>query len=265
MLTETTTEQGMRVWHARPAADGPRPALLLLHERYGPVEHSFLVLERMAEAGFVTAMPDLFHRFKGDRRPVELGEGRVEITDPEVVADLDATIRYLRSLPYVDRRGVGVVGFCLSGRAPIVHAAARPNEVAAICIAHGGIYPRDYTAEKPGQASVAGLIPQLRCPILGMFGENDRSVPMENVSRFRRELERNGKDYWIRVFAGTPHGWMNATEPDRYPTRYHAASAEQSWGVLARFFTDVYSGAYANGQRTWLFQPDAAVGYDFAC
>ena len=264
MLTETTTAEGMRIWHARPDATGPRPAVLLLHERYGPVEHSFVVLERMAEYGFVAAMPDLFHRYTGEREPIESAQARVEITDDEVIVDLDATVRYLRSLPYVAPGGVGVAGFCLSGRAPIVYAAARPSDVAGICITHGGIYPRDYKGEPPGQASVAGLIPKLQCPILGMFGEKDWLVPMEYISRFRRELERTGKSYWVRIFAGTPHGWMNATQPDHYPTRYHARSAEIAWNILSQFYTDVFDGAYDASAHTWLFQPDKDLAYDFS-
>ncbi len=49
MLTEETLASGMRVWTARPGTTEPRPAVLLLHERYGPVEHSFNQVEKMAK------------------------------------------------------------------------------------------------------------------------------------------------------------------------------------------------------------------------
>jgi carboxymethylenebutenolidase len=235
--------------------------VLLLHERYGPVDHSFNVLNRFAEYGFVAAMPDFFYRYEGDRGPIERAEDRIDLTDDQVVADLDATIRYLHTLAYVAPGPVGVAGFCLSGRVPIVYAVARPEDVAAIAVAHGGIYPRDYNADKPGQASVAGLIPDIGCPVLGMFGENDRSVPMENIARFRRELERNGIDYWVRVFAGAPHAWMNTTNEHSY----REPQSEESWSILSRFFGDVFDGVWDGDRNTWLFQPDAAIDYDFAC
>lgn len=261
MLLETTTAEGMRIWHARPEAAEPRPAVLLLHERYGPVEHSFNVLNRFVESGFVTAVPDLFHRHKGDRGPIERAEDRIDVTDEEVIADIDSTLRYLRSLAYVSDGPVGVSGFCLSGRIPIVYAAARPDDVAAISIAHGGIYPRDYHGDKPGQASVASFIPDLTCPVLGMFGEADRSVPLENVARFRRELERNGLDYWVRVFADTPHAWMNTTEPDTYVE----GPSEEAWQILSTFYSQVFEGVFGGDRYTWLFQPDSDVDYDFSC
>ena len=260
MLTETTVESGMRIWHSRPNTDEPRPVVLLLHERYGPVEHCFNVLERFAEYGFIAAMPDLFHRYQGDRGPIERSEDRIDTIDTQTVADIDTTLAYLRSLPYVDGTQVGISGFCLSGRTPLVYAVARPDEVAAISITHGGIYPRDYHGEKEGQAPVGTLIPQLVCPVLGMFGEEDRSVPMENISRFRSELERARGNYWIRVFAGTPHGWMNTTEKDRY----REPQSEQAWETLATFYARVFAGGWSGEKLTWCFEPGVDVTYDFS-
>jgi carboxymethylenebutenolidase len=262
MLNETTTASGMRIWHARPDDSGTaRPVVLLLHERYGPVEHSFNVLERFAKSGFVAAMPDLFYRYKGDRGEVERSEARVEITDAECITDIDATFAYLRSLPYVDGTQIGVSGFCLSGRAPIVYAAARPGDVSAISVTHGGVYPRDYNGDTPGQAPVGGLIPQLACPVLGMFGETDRLVPMENIRRFRRELERTGANYWIKVFADTPHGWMNTTNP----AIFREVPSEAGWETLAQFYSGVFAGDWKKGNRTWRFEPDTALSHDFSC
>ena len=260
MLNETQAENGMRIWHSRPDTEEPRPVVLLLHERYGPVEHSFNVLERFAEFGFIAAMPDLFHRYEGDRGPIERSEDRIDTIDTETVTDIDATIAYLKSLPYVDGSQIGVAGFCLSGRTPLVYAVARPDQVSAIPITHGGIYPRDYHGDKQGQDPVGALIAQLPCPILGMFGETDRSVPMENISRFRRELERSGTSYWIRVFADTPHGWMNTTEPDRY----REAQSDQAWETLVAFYASVFSGGWNAGNFTWWFEPDTGIAYDFS-
>ena len=260
MMIETTVASGMRIWHAQPDTDQRRPAVLLLHERYGPVEHSFNVLNRFAAYGFVAAMPDIFHRFEGDRGPLERAETRFDPTDDEVVSDIDATLAHLRSLPYVDASRVGVAGFCLSGRTPLVYAAVRPEDTAAISITHGGIYPRDYHGDFDGQVPVGGLIPQVQCPVLGLFGEADRSVPMENVSRFRRDLERHAKDYRIRVYAGTPHAWMNTTEQGRY----REAASEDAWAMLAEFYRGVFAGDWQTGTRTWRFEPETAVAYDFA-
>ena len=132
--------------------------------------------------------------------------------------------------------------------------------MAAISITHGGIYPRDYRAEKPGQASVAGIIPKVECPVLAQFGEMDLLVPLENVSRFRRELERNRMNYWVRVYAGTPHGWMNSTQP----SAYRAHQSDEAWRVITEFFESAFDGDWSGEYHRWRFEPDTAVTYDFA-
>lgn len=259
MLIEEMMPSGMRVWHTRPDTDEPRGVLMLLHERYGPVQHSFNLIEKAAADGFVGVMQDLFHRYEGDRGPIERAEARVDCTDEESIADIEETLAYLRSLPYVDESRIGIAGFCLSGRIPIVFAAAR-QDAAAISITHGGIYPRDYGGEKDGQAKVSRLIPKVACPVLGMFGEADPSVPLENISRFRRELERNRMNYWVRVYAGTPHAWMNTTEPHRY--REH--QSDDAWRVLTEFFEAAFDGEWSGEYHRWRFEPDTDVEYDFA-
>lgn len=257
MLVKETLASGMRVWHARPDTGDPRPAVLLLHERYGPVPYSFDAIEKLAGDGFVACVYDMFHRYQGDRRPIEQAQARVDPTDDEALADLDETIAYLRKLPYVDGDRIGMAGFCLSGRTPLVYAAAR-DDVSAIAVFHGGIYPRDYEASMPGQQTVAGLIPRLSCPVLGGFGEHDNLVPLENVRRFRGELERHGRSFEIRVFANVPHAWLNHTT-DAYRKR----EADEAWAMMVRFFTEVFDGTW-DGQTVARFQADPSIAFDFA-
>ena len=255
MLTEETLASGMRVWTARPdtpnETEGKRPAVLLLHERYGPVEHSFNIVEKMAKEGFVVFVNDLFHRFDGDRGPLERSETRIDPPDNESLADMDETMAYIKSLPYVDGGNIGVAGFCLSGRMPIVYAAAR-DDVVGIAVVHGGAYPRDFDGSMEGQVPVSGLISQIGCPVLGEFGELDHLVPLENVRRFRDELEEHGKSFHIRVFADVPHGWMNTTTPEAF--RQEATDA--AWGTMVEFFRSVFAGEWASGRTISRFESD---------
>ena len=259
MLVEQTLASGMRVWCARPDTGERRPAVLLLHERYGPVQHSWDIVERLAGDGFVACVPDLFHRYTGDRGPIEAGEDRIDPSDEESLADLDETLAYLRTLDYVEGESIGVAGFCLSGRTPLVFAGAR-DDVAAIAVFHGGVYPRDYAASLPGQETVANIIPRLSCPVLGMFGERDQLVPLENVLRFRRELEHHRKSYQIRVFADVPHAWLNRTNP----AAYRPDEAEEAWATLVTFFNDVFAGRWHSSRALWRFESDSSIDYDFA-
>ena len=87
-IAETQLTSGMRLWYACPAGDEPRPLVIMLHERYGPVEHSFNVIKRAAEAGYVACFPDLFHRYEGPRGPIERSEARYDPSDDQTITDM---------------------------------------------------------------------------------------------------------------------------------------------------------------------------------
>src|ERR1043166_7673334 len=70
---------GVGAVRALPKARGKRPAVILLHERYGIDQHTKDLTTRLAQAGFVGLAPDLFHRYQGDRKPVLRGEQRGDL------------------------------------------------------------------------------------------------------------------------------------------------------------------------------------------
>lgn len=257
-ITEHVLSSGMRLWRAQPDERVPRPLMMMLHERYGPVEQSWRILRRMASYGYAACLSDLFHRYEGDRGPIERSEARYDPTDQETVDDLDEAAAFMRTLPFVDASRIGVVGFCQSGRTPMVYSAAG-RDATAIALFHGGIYPRDYEPAFPGQESAASFLPRVSAPLFAEFGENDPLVPLENVRRFRGELEALGKRARIRVLANTPHGWLNSTRPDDY----RHETSEASWEALAAFFADAFAGRLGAAPNVE-FDADPEIAFDFA-
>lgn len=256
-ISEHVLASGMRLWSARPDTDEPRPLMVMLHERYGPVRHSFDVIQRTAGCGFTACVPDLFHRYEGERGPIERSEARYDPTDEQTIADLDEAIAFMRTLPFVEDGKVGVVGFCQSGRTPMVYAASG-RDITAAALFHGGIYPRDYEPTLEGQESTASFLPRVGVPILGGFGEHDPLVPLENVRRFRGDLESLGKRARLRVFAGAPHGWMDAGRKEHRP-----AAAEASWELIAGFFAEAFAGQLGPAPNVE-FQADPGIDFDFS-
>lgn len=257
MLDELTLSSGMRVWTARPESDEPKPAMVFLHGRRGPIaiDGSWDRVERAAQDGFVACVPDLYHRFTGDRGPIEAQQARIDCTDAEYLEDLDETIAYLRTLPYVDGERIGVAGFCMSGRIALTYAAER--EPGAVALFHGGLYPRDYVPIFEGQQSITNFIPKISCPVLGQFGELDPRVPMPNVRRFRTEMEEAGKSYEIRIFADTDHAWMNVGS-----AAYRRDDAEAAWATFLTFMTDAFAGRWKSDRAIWRFSADSSVDDD---
>src|SRR5438093_12664112 len=100
-LSMIKIDKRMSAARALPKAKGRRPAVILLHERYGIDQHTKDLTAKLAQAGFAGLAPDLFSRFTGDRKALQRGEARVEICDDEAIEDLNASIDYLKKLDSV--------------------------------------------------------------------------------------------------------------------------------------------------------------------
>ena len=259
MLEEHRMASGMSVWVARPEADGPRPAVMWLHERYGVVQHPKDMAERLAGAGYVGVCPDLFHRFDGDRAALARGEARVEIRDDEAVADIDEAAAFLRGLDCVRIDAVGIIGVCQTGQQPMLYAAHR-NDVAAVVALYGGVDGPDRRPTPEQPASASELIAALNCPVLGLFGEADHVISVESIRAFRDAFERAGKSYRIRIFPGAPHGWFNDTMPGRYRPDATAAA----WEEILAFFEAAFGEGWHPGRVVWEFASDVSPDYDYA-
>jgi carboxymethylenebutenolidase len=253
VLDELTLSSGMRIWTSRPETSERRPAIVVLHGRRGPisVDGSWDRVEQLGRDGFVGCVPDLYHRFTGDRGPIEAQEARIDCTDAEYLADVDEAVDYLRSLPYVDPDRIGVAGFCMSGRIALSYAADRGP--GAVALFHGGLYDATFA----GQESAANFAARISCPVLGQFGELDPRVPMPNVRRFRNEMEEHGKSYEIRIFADTDHAWLNV-----HADAYRQAQAQEAWQTFLTFLEDVFAGRWKSERAIWRFGSDTSTAYD---
>ena len=89
--------RGIIAVRALPKAKGKRPAVIILHERYGIDQHTKDLTVKLAQTGFVGLAPDLFHRFTGDRKALQKGQARVDLRDDEALEDLNAAVDYLKS------------------------------------------------------------------------------------------------------------------------------------------------------------------------
>ncbi len=102
---------------ARPEGDGPFPGVVVSHHYPGWDEWTLEVTPKLANHGFATIAPHLWHRFgPGDPDDVGArGRGMGGMADDEVVGDVAWAARYLRGQPYHNGK-VGIIGFCSGGR-----------------------------------------------------------------------------------------------------------------------------------------------------
>jgi carboxymethylenebutenolidase len=250
---------GIGAVRALPKAKGKRPAVIILHERYGIDQHTKDLTAKLAQAGFVGLAPDLFHRFTGDRKAVRRGEQRVDLTDDGALADLNAAIDYLKKLKEVDSAKIGIIGVCQTGRQPVLVAANR-DDVAGVVVLYGAIGGREWQGNELRPTLIEELVAKVSCPVLGVFGEADHIISVDDVARFRNCFEKYKKSCHIRIYRDAPHGWLN----DTMPGRYRKAAANDAWKLMMSFLKKCFAAGWDKNRITCRYESDYSTGYDFS-
>ena len=166
---------------------------------------------------------------------------------------MTAAVAALKDSGRVDPAKIAVLGMCQTGRHPMVMAAASDLIAAGICW-YGAGMNSEFEIGKYYPTTLADIIAQARCPVLGQFGETDNHIPVANVRRMRDLFEKFGKSYEIHVYGDAPHGFLN----DRMPERYRKPQAEAAWVDMIDFLNRVFAGTFAGGRVLQRFEADVA-------
>ncbi len=240
--------EGTRAFLAIPARfRAPFGGVVLGHERYGLVQHTLDLTAKFASYGYVAIAPDMASHWSGDKEALGRGDARLALTDDQVKGYMSSSVDYLLRVPEVDRNRIAAMGVCASGGHPHLLNSVRPD-LAANIVFYGGTGATDE------------VIQAVTAPTLGVFGEADHTIALEDVRAFRARLEKHRKNYELRLFPGMPHGWLN----DTMPGRYRQKEAEEAWRVIMRFLEQVYSGGYPPDRVRWRASAQYARDYDFA-
>ena len=244
----------MDAFLARPEGAGPHPTVVLLHERYGLVQHTSDLAVRFAAEGHLAIAPNLYWR-EPNQEEIARGDARGDAPDQQVCDDVAAAIEQLRTVPAADPARLAIMGVCATGRHPLVFAAERPD-VSACVVFYGAAYRHEWEPTD----TLSAFIAKSRAPVLGVFGELDNLQSRDDVLRLRAALEAARRSYHIKLFPDAPHGFLN----DTMPGRYRRPQAEAAWKLLIDFLARVHSGGYAADRVQWTFESDTSTEYDFS-
>jgi carboxymethylenebutenolidase len=258
MLTRIEIDNRINAFFGKPAGGGKRPAVIHLHERYGIVQHTTDLGQKFVDAGYVTVVPDLFWRFTGNREALARGDARCELSDAEVLEDIDLVVAYLRTLPDVDSTKLAMVGVCQTGRQPLL-ISARRDYLAATVVLYGAVYDDDWKSHPLRPEPIDNILEQVACPLVGIFGELDNLVPIHNIVRMLSVLTEAKKSFDIRIYPEAPHGFLN----DTMPGRYRLSQAQVAWHQITSFMKSVFNGEWSRERAIWRFESDSSVHYDF--
>jgi len=214
----STNLNGIPGYLAKPSGNGPWPGLVVIQEWWGLDPQTKSIADRFATTGYLVFSPDLFH---GEL--AQLGDGDkamslVQKYGPSAPGDLQKIYDAIKSLP--DSTGkVGSVGFCFGGRMALVLGISRP--VDAVCTFYGG-----------GMQQIFDQLDKLHCPVLGLFGDQDASIPAGTVEQFDQLLDRIGVEHEVIVYPNSGHAFFR----DSDPKVYRPEAAKDAWGRVTKFF-----------------------------
>lgn len=218
-----------------PASGGMCPAVIFFMDGGGirPTVHD--MAQRLADAGYVVLLPDLFYRygpygpfvpkdvFAGDFRAI-VGPLMATTGNDKAAEDTDALLAYLETRSDVAGLRVGAVGFCMGGGMALAAAGAFPDRFAAVASFHGG----NLASDAPTSPHL--LAPKIAAEIYIAAAENDGSYPLEMAERLERALTEAGVRYTAENYPAA-HGWM---KPD-FPV-YDRVAAERGWRAMLALF-----------------------------
>lgn len=225
----------MRAYLARPKAPGNYPAVIVLHEAFGLVEHERDVARRFANAGFIALAPDVYSRIGAPKNAADMTEVRAKmfgLADAQLVRDFEAAAAFARAQPGASGK-VGCVGFCVGGRWTLLFACSSSKLDAAIDC-WGGFITRataEATTTPQRPTPVVDLAPRLHCPLYIVCGEEDQNPSPADAAELGRRLDQAGKRYQLEVFKNAGHAFFADYRPS-----YREQPAFELWPKMVAFF-----------------------------
>ena len=202
---------------ARPDRYGEYPAVIVIHEIWGLVDHMKDVARRFASEGYVTLAVDLF-----DGETVSnLEKGyllKQKYSEEKILGDLNGAFRYLKKNEMVNPKRIGCIGFCMGGGLSLL-LACHNKELAAAVVFYGR------------NPSPINQVKDVSCPILGNYAGADMAITEKDVELLRQTLAKYGKTYDLKVYPEMPHAFFNDAQAS-----YREAEAKDAWERTLSFY-----------------------------
>jgi carboxymethylenebutenolidase len=216
-------------YFARPAAVNNPPVILVAMEIFGLHEYIKDVTRRLAKLGAFAVAPDYYFR-KGDLTKITDMSQLVPIVnskpDAELFSDLDSTVAWAKAQGG-DTGQLGILGFCRGGRTVWEYAAHSGALKAGVAFYGAPVDPPNPAWPK----SPMQLVPEIKAPVLGLYGAADTGIPVEQVEAFKAALAKAGKTAEFKIYAGAPHGFHAD-----YRASFRPEAAKDGWKQMQAWF-----------------------------
>ena len=219
----------MPVYFARPANAQNPPVILVSMEVFGLHEYIRDVTRRLGKLGAFAVAPDYYFRAGKDLTKItefsELAPIVNAKSDTELFADLDATVAWAKSQGG-DTNRLGIMGYCRGGR-NVWHYSTHNAGLKAGVAFYGSLTDKNNVVPK----NSIELAPEVKVPVLGLYGEADAGIPLDQVKEMESKLKAAGKTTEFKIYPGAPHGFHADYRPS-----YRKEAAEQGWNEMIAWF-----------------------------
>jgi carboxymethylenebutenolidase len=204
------------------------PAVVMIHEWWGLNQNIKHMANLLAKQGFVVLAADLY---KGEvasnqERAMELVQ-TARNNQNNSISNLQSAVKYLGSLPNVDGTKISSLGWCFGGGQSLQLALNSQDHPLAATILYYG------TPLVTDQASLT----KIKWPVLGIFGDKDQAIPVEEVNQFRTSLDQSGITNEIHMYNGVGHAFANPSG-DNYAPKETEDAWQKTLSFLKKYVVD---------------------------
>jgi carboxymethylenebutenolidase len=238
IFAETTTISGhggdlIEAYFARPLGPDAFGSVVVIHHLPGYDAATKEIARHFATLGYAAVVPNLYSREAPGAKPDDAAamvRATGGVPDSRLVGDVAGAAAYLRDLPYTNGK-VGVIGYCSGGRQAFLAATSIELDAAVDCY---GAFIVGPPPEGMGLKAVpiVDRAPLLTCPLLGLFGVEDKYPSPDHVAELQKALEDAGKAHEFHSFDDAGHGFFASDRPS-----YRPAAAVEGWARIADFFS----------------------------
>jgi carboxymethylenebutenolidase len=218
-------------YFARPLGPGPYPGVLVIHHMPGWDEATKEITRRFATRGYAAICPHLHYREGANASPDDAAaaaRAKGGVPDQRFLGDAKSAISFLRSQTNSNGK-VGVIGYCSGGRQAFLTACTLDVDAAVDCYGAFVASPPPSTLHQ--LEPILDKAGDLACPLLGLFGADDKNPTPDETKIIEEALQKHGKAYEFHTYEGAGHGFFST---DR--VMYRPEAAKDGWERIWQWF-----------------------------
>ena len=237
LLAETIRISGhngdeIEAYSARALDEAPRGGVVVIHHMPGYDPQTKEIARNFAYHGYNAVVPNLYWREAPGASPDDAAataRANGGVPDERLVGDVAGAGEYLKGLANSNGK-IGTIGYCSGGRQSFLAAVSLKLDAAVDC--YGAFVVGEIPAGMPLKVTpIVDKTPNLSCPLLGLFGEEDSYPSPAQVTELEEALKANGKTYEFHSYPNAGHSFFSVNRP-----AYRPEAATDGWEKIFAFY-----------------------------